>query len=60
MSCMFKFCYNFNQILNWNTIRVVNMKSMFVGCDNFNQISKWNFENVTNVDYMFYYNTIRT
>lgn len=48
---MFRAASNFNQnIGNWNTNKVINMRAMFDTATTFNQdISNWDVSNVTNM-----------
>ena len=47
---------NFNEdIGNWDTLNVKNMRFMFSGAFVFNQdIGRWDTSNVKNMEYMFY------
>ena len=55
MGIMFYYCGSFNQELkDWNTSNVTDMRAMFNICPNFNQyIGDWNTSNVTDMSFMF-------
>ena len=51
---MFQMCPAFNQGLNWDTSKVIDMGCMFPDCTSLNRILRWDTSKVTDMSHMFH------